>query len=210
MAELRSMRNIGREITTVKCPDDFEYLFAHKEIKRKPRSRNASRYGIDRDGYSWAGPKLRWCTEVLKNRPREQYLQQLREEYEVLEYIGIAADEAHRINRKCNQKDGARLPLVEWGMTEADCLAYCKERGYDWGGLYEIYRRASCWCCPFQRIDELRKLRHHHPELWGRLLDMDNRARAMFGPGPLGQFKQNWSVERLEERFAREDGSTTA
>ena len=29
-------------------------------------------------------------------------------------------------------------------------------------------------------------------------------------PGPLGQFKQNWSVERLEERFAREDGSTTA
>lgn len=34
---------------------------------------------------------------------------------------------------------------------------------------------------------------------------MDNRARAQFGPGPLGQFKQNWSVERLEERFAKED-----
>ena len=24
-------------------------------------------------------------------------------------------------------------------MTEADCLAYCKERGYDWGGLYEKF-----------------------------------------------------------------------
>ena len=99
---------------------------------------------------------------------------------------------------------------MEWGITEAQALQICYDRGYDWGGLYEIYRRASCWCCPFQRIDELRKLRHHHPELWGRLLDMDNRARAMFGPCPLGQFKQNWSVERLEERFAREDGSTTA
>ena len=32
-----------------------------------------------------------------------------------------------------------------------------------------------------------------------------DRARAQFGPGPLGQFKQNWSVERLEERFAREE-----
>ena len=41
------------------------------------------------------------------------------------------------------------------------------------------------------------------------MLDMDNRARAMFGPGPLGQFKQNWSVARLEERFAREDAEDT-
>ena len=49
---------------------------------------------------------------------------------------------------------------------------------------------------------------HHHPELWARLLDLDKRARAQFGPGPLGQFKQNWSVARLEERFAREDGQT--
>ena len=56
----------------------------------------------------------------------------------------------------------------------------------------------------------MRNLRLHHPELWARLRVMDNRAREMFGSGPLGQFKQNWSVERLEERFAREDGSTTA
>ena len=38
-----------------------------------------------------------------------------------------------------------------------------------------------------------------------RLLNLDNRARAQFGPGPLGQFKQNWSVARLEERFAKEE-----
>ena len=60
-------------------------------------------------------------------------------------------------------------------------------------------------CCPLQKIGNLRNLRRHHPELWAWLLDMDNRAREMFGPGPLGQFKQNWSVERLEERFAREE-----
>ncbi len=59
--------------------------------------------------------------------------------------------------------------------------------------------------CSLQRIDELRKLRRHHPELWARLRALDDRARAQFGPGPLGQFKKDWSVERLEERFARED-----
>ena len=190
-------RDIGREITTVKCPDDFEYLFAHKPINRKPRSRNAMKYGTDRDGYSWAGPKLRWCTEVLKNRPREQYLQRLREEYEVLEYIGIAADETHRINRKCNQKDGARLPLVEWGMTEADCLAYCKERGYDWGGLYEKFHRVSCWCCPLQSLADCRVLYRDFPDLWEQLKRWDAMTWR--------SFKSDYTVLQLEQRFDFED-----
>ena len=34
---------------------------------------------------------------------------------------------------------------------------------------------------------------------------MDQRAIAQFGHNPLGQFKQNWTVERLEQRFAAED-----
>ena len=122
-------QDIGRKITVVKCQDDFEYLFAHKTIARKRKSQNAARYGMERDGYSWAGPKMRWCTEKLKNQPREQYLRRLREEFDVLEYVGIAADETYRLTRECNQRPGVRLPLVEWGMTEADCLAYCKERG---------------------------------------------------------------------------------
>ena len=95
---------------------------------------------------------------------------------------------------------GIAEPLI---VRSRDAGGY--DRGYDWGGLYEIYHRCSCWCCPLQRIDELRKLRHHHPELWKRLRDMDQRAIAQFGHNPLGQFKQNWTVERLEQRFAAED-----
>ena len=34
---------------------------------------------------------------------------------------------------------------------------------------------------------------------------MDKRAREQFGSNPLGQFKQNWSVAELEERFAAEE-----
>ena len=94
---------------------------------------------------------------------------------------------------------------MEWGITEAQALQICYDRGFDFGGLYKIYHRASCWCCPLQRIGELRKLRQHHPELWARLWDMDNRARAQFGAGPLGQFKERWSIEQLDARFAREE-----
>ena len=36
-------------------------------------------------------------------------------------------------------------------------------------------------------------------------MELDERARAQFGSSPLGQFKKNWSVAGLEERFAREE-----
>ena len=112
-------QNIGRKITVVKSEHDFEYLFARKKIVRVRETKSFARYGAEREGYGWAGPKMRWCTEVLKNQPREQYLRKLREEYNVLEYVGIAADETYRLTRKCNQRPSVRLPLVEWGMTEA-------------------------------------------------------------------------------------------
>ena len=38
---------------------------------------------------------------------------------------------------------------------------------------------------------------------------MDQRAIAQFGHNPLGQFKQNWTVERLEQRFAAEDAQVS-
>lgn len=44
-----------------------------------------------------------------------------------------------------------------------------------------------------------------HPKLWKNLMEMDGRAREQFGKSPLGQFKQNWSVEGLEKRFAQEE-----
>ena len=54
-------------------------------------------------------------------------------------------------------------------------------------------------------MGELRKLRQHHPELWRRLLDMDRRAIEMYGDTPLGRFKENWTVEKLDQRFADEE-----
>lgn len=41
-------------------------------------------------------------------------------------------------------KEGKQLPLVDWGMTEADCLEYCHDRGWFWNenspdGIVELY-----------------------------------------------------------------------
>lgn len=186
-------RNIGRKITVVRAADNFEFLFAHKTVTRKKNTATAEKYGMIRNGYGWAGPKMRWCTEKLKNQPREQYLKELRKEYEVIEYVGIAADESHRLNRKCNCRPCVRLPLVEWGMTEADCLAYCRKKGYDWGGLYDKFSRVSCWCCPLQSLPELRVLYREFPDLWDQLKKWDQMTWRPFRP--------DYSVAQLEKRF---------
>lgn len=192
-------RERGLHITTLRHPQGFEYLM-FDEPKQKPKSlENRARLGIPPYGNGWPGIRVRWCTGQLKTHLISKEVNRLKGELGALHYVGIAADEAWR----CKDE---QYPLVDWGITEVQALQACYDHGFDFGGLYEIYHRASCWCCPFQRIDELRKLRKYHPELWARLMEMDNRARAQFGPGPLGQFKKSWSVERLEARFAKEDG----
>ena len=191
-------RERGLHITTLRHPKGFEWLM-FEEPKVKPSClENRKRLGVPPYGNGWPGMKVRWCTGQLKIKLIDKEVKRLKGEHNALHYVGIAADEAERCK-------GEVYPLVGWGIDEAEALKICYDRGFDFGGLYDIYHRASCWCCPLQRIDELRKLRRHHPELWAHLLDMDNRAREMFGSGPLGQFKQNWSVKRLGERFAMEE-----
>lgn len=195
-------RERGIHISTLRHPQGFEWLM-FEEPKQKPSCLERRRkLGVTPYGNGWPGIKVRWCTGQLKTHLIRKETNRLRKEKNAIHYVGIAADESWR----CKQGDRIRYLLVEWGMTEAEALQVCYRHGFDFGGLYETYRRCSCWCCPFQRIEELRRLRRHHPELWVRLLDMDRRAHEQFGDTPLGCYKPNWSVERLEARFASETG----
>ncbi len=196
-------RERGIHITALRHPKGFEYMMFDYPLQRQRAIDQRVAMGVPPQGYGWPGAKVRWCTGQLKTHLINREINRLKQEKKAVSCIGIAADEAWR----CKDDPHFRYPLVEWGITEAQALQICYDRGFDFGGLYEIYHRASCWLCPLQRTSELKKLRQHHPELWARLRDMDNRARAQFGPGPLGQFKKNWSVERLEERFAKEDAA---
>ncbi len=197
-------RERGIHITTLRHPHGFEWLMFDEPKQRPSCLENRRNLGIVPYGNGWPGIKVRWCTGQLKTHLVNRETNRLKNEKNAIHYVGIAFDEAWR----CKQNRHNRYPLVAWGITEADALQICYDRGFDFGGLYEIYHRCSCWCCPFQRIDELRKLRHHHPELWERLRDMDRRAHEQFGDSPLGCFKQNWSVERLEARFAAEESQS--
>lgn len=188
----------GLHLTILRHPKGFEWLMFEEPKQRESSLERRMTEGIPLCGNGWPGIGVRWCTGQLKTHLVTKKVNQLKGSYNALHYIGIAADEPKRI------KDD-QYPLVEWGITEQAALQICYDRGFHWDGLYEIYHRCSCWCCPFQRIASLRSLRKYHPDLWQKLMDMDRRAILQFGDTPLGQFRGDWTVAMLEERFAWED-----
>jgi len=180
---------IGRKITILRPEHDFEYMMLEWEKKGK----NAGK-----KGYGWPNGKTRWCTGYFKRERINTYLENVKDE--VTQYIGIAADEVIRTKRK---KDGRTLiyPLVEWGMTERDCLQYCYDRGFTWGGLYEKFNRLSCYLCPFKRLDELRIIRKDFSELWEHMRKLDEKCIKQTGYS----FRPNCSIADLDARFEREE-----
>lgn len=191
-------RERGIHIHTLRHPHGFEWLMFEEPKQRRSAVERRIRDGVPLYGNGWPGIRVRWCTGQLKTHLIRKEVSRLKGEYNAVSYVGIAYDEQGRCK-------GERYPLVEWGVTEAEALRYCYGKGFDWGGLYEVYHRCSCWCCPFQRIGELRKMRRHHPELWGRMLEMDRRALAQFGETALGTFREGWTVGALDQRFQAEE-----
>ena len=132
----------------------------------------------------WATPSLRWCTNEKINSIR-RFLRFYRPH---TSYIGFAADEMRRVN-KAFKKNKARkrdkfmhfsFPLVDWGITEKEALKICYSYGFDWGGLYKVWNRLSCWCCPLQSDKDIDKLKSTCPELWEKLWELDELAPRAF------------------------------
>lgn len=168
------------EIEIIKV--DFDYYFS-EHIKTKGKY-------VDYKGYGWPDMRIRWCTSLKREAFRFLGKNQI-------QYHGISADEQHRAKNKNGYK--VLYPLIDWDITEAKALQYCYDMGFDWGGLYEKMHRVSCWCCPLQRIGELKQIYVNFPELWNELQEMDKKTWR--------KFRQTWSIEQLTQRFAQEEAN---
>lgn len=186
-------RYIGREITRLfPSHGDFNYWMFDRVASRCKKG------NTPKIGKAWPGPAQRWCTG-RKTETIDKYHRQYKAEG-MISYVGFAADEINRMIRPniSARWYETRFPLYDFDMTEADCLEYCYSKGFTWGGLYNHFKRVSCWCCPLQSLKDLKQLYLYFPDLWARLKDMDKRAWNTFRAD--GQ-----SVEDLEKRFYFEE-----
>lgn len=177
---------IGRPITRLKAEKDFEYMLLHYE-KKKGKNKGQK-------GYSFPDFRNRWCTQYFKKSVIKRYLKEKYKGFEVIEYHGIAVDEVKRLEK--NKEKNIKYPLAEWNMTEKDCLEYCYAKGFNWNGLYEKFARLSCWCCPLQRLGELKILYGEYPNLWNKLKYWQENTYR--------KFRSRYTVQDLEDKFKKE------
>lgn len=114
----------------------------------------------------------------------------------IVQYLGIAADEPERIKR--HTRPGIILPLVEIGWDEAYCRKWCEENDL-LSPIYTNAARGGCWFCHNQGVEQLRLLRRDYPDLWKILLKWDSDSPVSFKP-------DGHTVHDFDKRFQMEDG----
>ena len=139
--------------------------------------------------YGFPSAMKRWCTTMKRDRLNKF----CNAHKPFTQWIGYSYGESKRIRKTV----GYNYPLIDWKITEEGALRYCRDKGFDWGGLYEKYKRVSCWNCPLQSLKDLKALWMYFPEYWKRLLEMQKQSKW--------QFRNDYTLEELDERFTREE-----
>lgn len=105
---------------------------------------------------------LRWCTYRFKLQPLWDYV-----EKPCIMYIGISAEEKHRILVKQPKGITGKWPLVEKGITRNECIKIIRDSGL------EVPVKSGCYICPFQSKKQLRKLYAKHPNLFEKVVELE-------------------------------------
>ncbi len=207
--EFQAIYNIRDKVVPILRENGIAYIelkpqnpFIYDMLRRPVNSKEKGSH----KGYGWCGGKCRWGT-TMKTMAIDAFKSSM--DCEIVEYIGIAFDEKDRIGDK-------QYPLVEWGMTEADCLAYCRSCGYNWlerttqmpNGfidLYDILDRVSCWCCCNKNFKELRNIYIYLPNYWKKLKRLQakiDRPMKNYKNKKYGEYGDVFAMERI---FAAEN-----
>ena len=130
--------------------------------------------------------KAQFCTEHLKLHPIRGFIESVRGEDEVENYVGIRAGESAR-RAKMEEKSFDSFfdcyvyrPLLRW--SEADVFQFLKSKGIAPNPLYEAgFTRVGCFPCIHARKSELARL----PDwVWEKLEEWEKIVgRSWFPPG---------------------------
>lgn len=150
-------------------------------------------------------PNMRWCTNLLKLVPFENYVG----DDQVISYVGIRADENRSgyISTKPNIK--AVFPFKEHGVDYQGVMRILDESGLGlppylkWGRSH-----SGCFFCFFQRPIEWVRLLENHPEQFEEAItyekiDPDPAKTFTWIQGmPLTELRKPENIEAIKKRYA--------
>lgn len=176
----------GYPVTVLRSDRTYLDCFYHILVK-------GNRKGMTQ-GFPMQGKCL--INRECKLRPIRQYMK--RQPKDLVQYIGIAADEPKRLARL----DGNKISLLaKYGYTEKMAEQLCREYGL-LSPIYEFTKRGGCFFCMNARDCGLRHLKNNHPELWNKLLSLEDEENLA---GPIWNTLTKTSLHDKEEQFYWED-----
>lgn len=132
------------------------------------------------------------CSQKYKIQPQEKWANNdpaCKAEWaagrKVVKLIGFDAGEPQRATERDDPKYTWRYPLIEWGITRADCVKIIESCQISLPG------KSSCFFCPNMRPAEIRQLGRDYPDLLQRALDMEANADLTTIKG-LGRGNFSW------------------
>lgn len=183
-------KSLGYEVKILHAKLNYMDIF----MREPTRGRNFD--SGKRTGFPMSGKCQ--INKSVKILPIKNFLNTIEEEF--TQYIGIAKDEPARMERIVNSMNKVSL-LEKYGYTEQMAFDLCKK--YDLlSPIYEFTNRGGCWFCPNMRYAQLKHLRTNHPDLWNKLLKLEDE------PDLIGNMWNTLTKTRIhdwEERFYWEE-----
>lgn len=127
---------------------------------------------VDAEGRQ--GLMMRQCTSDFKIVPIQREIRRLRDSQNVIQWIGISRDEAHRMKPARLSYVENRWPLIEKYFTRNDCLDWMLVNGYP------EPPRSSCVFCPYHSDNEWRRLINDEPDEFAKAVEFDKSYREAY------------------------------
>lgn len=148
----------GHKVEILHADKDYLDLFYHVRTRSRTPEYNGKFSGFPLG-------RSCWINSHVKFEPFSKYLKHYLID-DVIQYVGIAADEPERLERL---KGTNRVSLLaEYGYTEKMAFDLCRDFGL-LSPIYEFSSRGGCWFCPNQSCKSFARLKLAYPELWAEL-----------------------------------------
>lgn len=158
-------------------PDNHRFLaeceewFGQKITVLRNEKYSGSIYEVFRKERFLVGPSGAACTRLLKKELRAQY-----ERFDDRQVFGYTSEEQDRIDRFIDTNPDVDLytPLMDLGLSKADCLAVLRDAGIELPEMYKLgYKNNNCIGCVKGGAGYWNKIRVDFPEVFERMAQVE-------------------------------------
>jgi len=119
------------------------------------------------------GMLYRRCTDRWKIQQVRRWLRDHGAEQATVQ-LGISTDEAHRMKDSPRKWITHRYPLIELGLSRADCMQVLRDEGLP------IPPKSACFMCPFRKHSEWTRMKQEEPEEFEKAVDFEKHLEGLY------------------------------